>query len=440
MIERYTRPQMQAVWDAGHRLEVWLRVESLVCEALVRTGEIPASVLDDLTRVRIDRRRMDEIESVVKHDVIAFLTMISEQIGPQGRYLHLGLTSSDIVDTALAVLMVEAADLILTDVEALLDVLRRRAYEFKDTVMVGRSHGIHGEPITFGVKLALWYDEMRRNRERLRGARSAVAVGKLSGAMGTFAHLAPTVEAHVCERLGLRPAPVSSQIVARDLHAEFLGVLALLAGSIEKIAVELRHLQRTEVLEAEEAFASGQKGSSAMPHKRNPISAENLSGLARVVRANAGAALEDIPLWHERDISHSSVERIVLPDSTILIDYMLARLTGVLSALVVYPDNMRRNLDQTGGLIFSQRLLLELAKRGVSREAAYAAVQGHAMAAWRGDGRFADRIARDPLIAKQLTAAEIEDCFQVGYYLRHVDTIFERVFDARETATGRPRG
>lgn len=429
MIPRYTRPDMDRIWSPDHKLEVWLRVELLVCEALAAQGAIPGETAKEIrAKVRIDRARMDEIEKTVKHDVIAFLTMVSEQTGPEASFLHWGLTSSDIVDTGQAVLLVEATDLIVRDLDELLGVLQSRAQEHKATVMVGRSHGIHGEPTTFGVKLALWFDEFRRGRERLLQARKRIATGKLSGSMGTFAHLAPSIEQYVCERLGLTPAPISSQVLSRDLHAEYMMALALISASIDKVAVELRHLQRTEVLEAEEAFSTGQKGSSSMPHKRNPISAENLSGLSRVVRANATAALDNVALWHERDISHSSVERIIFPDSTILTDYMLARLTTLLRDLVVYPENMKRNLEQTGGLIYSQRILLELAKRGLNRDEAYAAVQAHAMAAWRGDGDFRAALKADPLIGRFLKKNEIDDCFGVQYYVRHVDELFKRVF------------
>ena len=430
MIERYTLPRMSSVWTIEHKLEVWLRIERLVCEVLAQQGEIPETVAPTLQeKVKINVKRMMEIEEVVKHDVIAFLELLSEQMGPLSRYLHLGLTSSDILDTSLAVLMVEASDIIIEDLDRLLQVLRRRAMEFKETVMVGRSHGIHGEPITFGLKLALWFSEMERNLNRVRSSREEIRFGKLSGAMGTFAHLAPSVEAYVCQKLELCPAPISSQIIQRDRHAHYLTTLAVLAGSIDKMATEIRHLQRTEVSEVEESFAKGQKGSSAMPHKRNPVGAENLSGLARVVRSNAMAGLENIPLWHERDISHSSVERIIIPDSTGLIDYMLNRLTGIIDNLVVYPEHMKENLEQTEGLLFSQRVLLELAKRGLSREEAYRAVQKQAMAAWDGEGPFNELLKKDPLIARYLRPTEIDNCFEVGYYMKHLEVIYKRTFD-----------
>jgi adenylosuccinate lyase len=427
MIERYTLPEMKAVWTTEHRLEVWLRIERLVCESLAAEGKIPKEDLAAINReVRIDVPRMEAIEASVKHDVIAFLEMVSEQIGPSARYLHMGLTSSDILDTSLSVLMVEAADRIIGDLERLGSVLAARAGEFKETVMVGRSHGIHGEPVTFGLKLILWYKENERNLERMKQAREAVRVGKLSGAMGTFAHLSPSVEEAVCAKLGLNPAPVSNQVLQRDRHAQYLSALALTAASIEKFALEIRHLQRTEVREVEEYFSQGQKGSSAMPHKRNPVGSENLCGLSRVVRANAAAALENVPLWHERDISHSSVERIIIPDSIILVDYMLNRFTRIIETLIVYPENMKANLERSGGLIFSQRLLLELAARGIKREKAYEAVQGAAMAAQTRGGSFQERIKADPLVSGAMTAREIDNCFDLGYYLRNLNAIFKR--------------
>ena len=429
MIDRYTLPGMKAVWEPRHKLETWLRIELLACEALARRGDIPKEAVAVIRKkAKIDVRRMEEIEQVVKHDVIAFLTMLTEQVGPEGRFIHMGLTSSDVLDTSLAILMQEAADLIVRDLERLRDVLRRRAMEFKKTVMVGRSHGIHGEPITFGFKLALWYTETQRNLERMQQAKETIGYGKLSGAMGTYAHLHPSVEEYVCQKCGLKPAPISSQIIQRDRHAHYLTVLALIASSVDKFATEIRHLQRTEVLEVEEFFSKGQKGSSAMPHKRNPIGAENLSGLARVVRSNAQAAMEDVALWHERDISHSSVERVIIPDSTILVDYILSRLTDMIETLLVYPENMRANLERTGGLIYSQRILLELAKRGARREDAYEAVQRLAMAAGRGKGRFRDGIKADRFIRKYLKPQEIEDCFESEYYFRHLDAIYKRVF------------
>src|SRR6476661_11037964 len=442
MIERYTRPRMKALWDLRHKYEIWLDVELLACEALERTGEVPRGVSARARKkAYIDVGRIAKIEKVTKHDVIAFLESLAESVGPETRFLHKGLTSSDIVDTSLAVQMTEAMDLILADVDDLLEVLKARALEHRETVMVGRSHGIHGEPVSFGFKLAIWYEEVRRHRERLRAVREDIAVGKLSGAMGTFAHLGPEVEEYVCAKLGLKPDPVSSQIVQRDRHAAYLSALALLAASIEKFAMEIRHLQRTEVLEAEEYFSEGQKGSSAMPHKRNPIASENLCGLARVVRGNSLAAMENVALWHERDISHSSVERVIMPDSTILIDYMLARMTDVIKHLVVYPANMKRNLDLTGGLVYSQRLLLRLIEKGAQRKESYEAVQRSAMASWKGAGDLQELVRRDPFVTKHLTAAEIRSCFDPKYYLRHLDKIFRRVFGprARKSVKGRRR-
>ncbi len=373
--------------------------------------------------------RIDELEQITKHDVIAFLTNVAEHVGPPSRHIHLGLTSSDVLDTSLAVLLKEALDVILEDLQALQKAIREQAFRHKKTAMIGRSHGIHAEPITFGLKLAIWYDESRRNQRRLEQAREAIAVGKVSGAVGTFAHLSPAVEAHVCKKLGLKPAPASSQIVQRDRYAETFCALAVLAGSIEKMAVEIRHLQRTEVLEAEEYFSPGQKGSSAMPHKRNPIASENLAGLSRLIRGYALAALEDQALWHERDISHSSVERVIGPDATTLIDYMLARLTGLIQKLIVYPENMKRNLEITRGLPFSEGVLLALTRKGVSREEAYQVVQENAMQVWAGEGnRFQDLLAADPRIQKWLKPKELAALFDLGHTLKHVDTIFKRVF------------
>ncbi len=440
MIERYTLPRMNAIWGLRRKYEIWLEVELLACEALERAGHVPRGVTARIRRrARVNPERIASIEKAVKHDVIAFLESLVQRVGKDARFLHIGLTSSDVVDTALAVQMVEALDLLLDDVEALLAVLKRRAYEHRETIMVGRSHGIHGEPITFGFKLTIWYAEVQRHLSRLRGVREEVAVGKLSGAMGTFAHLGPEVEAVVCARLGLKPDPVSSQIVQRDRHAAYVSALALLAASIEKIALEIRHLQRTEVSEAEEFFSAGQKGSSAMPHKRNPIASENLCGLARIVRANSLAALENVALWHERDISHSSVERVILPDSTILLDYMLVRLTEIMRTLLVYPSRMRQNLELTDGLIYSQRLLLALVDRGAQRKEAYEAVQRSAMEAWQGRAGFQDLIAKDPFITRYLTAAQIRSCFDPRYYLRHLEAIYRRVYGEVRSGGRRPR-
>ncbi|GJL57401.1 MAG: adenylosuccinate lyase [Nitrospirales bacterium] len=429
MIDRYTLPRMGTVWTQTHKYELWLQVELAVCEAMEQMGHVPYGVAARIRKkVTINPLRIAAIEQVTKHDVIAFLESVSEQAGKDGRFLHVGLTSSDIVDTSLSLQLAEAAQLIREDVGGLLSVLRGLAFAHQDTLMVGRSHGIHGEPISFAWKVAIWYQEFQRQELRLKAAIADIAVGKLSGAMGTFAHLSPSIEKTVCQRLGLKPAPISNQVLQRDRHAAFLSALALMAASIEKVATEIRHLQRTEVLEAEEYFEPGQKGSSAMPHKRNPISSENLCGLARVVRSNSLAALENVALWHERDISHSSAERIILPDSTILIDYMLVRLTNMLSKLVVYPERMMATLNQTGGLIYSQRLLLALVDKGAIRKDAYEHVQQHAMASWRGEGIFQTLIEQDPFIAKHLSKKEIATCFNPKTYLRHQQQIFTRVF------------
>ncbi len=429
MIDRYTLPRMNAVWTPEHKYQTWLRVELAACEVLEQSGKVPRGVATSIRRkVSIDPDRIADIEKVTKHDVIAFLEAIAEQAGPKARHLHIGLTSSDILDTSLAIQMVEAVEIILEDIDALLDVTKTLAFRYRDTIMVGRSHGIHGEPVSFGFKVAIWHEEFQRHLTRVTEAGEDIAVGKLSGAMGTFAHLSPNVEKAVCQKLGLRPAPVSNQIVQRDRHAAFMSALALLASSIEKVATEIRHLQRTEVLEAEEFFSIGQKGSSAMPHKRNPVGSENLCGLARVVRSHSLAAMENVALWHERDISHSSVERIIIPDSTILIDYMLVRLTTILENLVVYPSRMIANLNITGGLVYSQRLLLALVDRGVDRKAAYEAVQEAAMEAWQGNGDFQELIQKNPFIKKWLSASVIKSCFEPRSYLRHIDYIYRQVF------------
>lgn len=430
MIDRYSRLRMKGVWSTRRKLENWLRIEILVCEYLAGVGEIPkASLAVIRKKARVDPLRMEAIEKKVKHDVISFLTMISEKVGPDSRFIHFGLTSSDVLDTGLAVQLQNASVILLEDLKELKKILRKRAFEFKKTIMVGRSHGIHGEPITFGFKLAVWYSENERNIARLQAAKENVRFGKLSGAMGTFAHLSPEVEAYVCDKLGLIPAPVSNQVLQRDRHAQFMATLAIIAGSIDKIATEIRHLQRTEVFEVEEFFSVGQKGSSAMPHKRNPISSENLSGLARIIRSNSQAALDNIVLWHERDISHSSVERVILPDSTILLDFMLHRLSGMIDSLLVYPENMKENLDKTGGLIYSQRILLEMARHGAPREKAYAAVQQQAMKAFRGNGDFPKLIKSHRFIREYLKPSEIDNCFEPEYYIRHMDKIFKRVFE-----------
>jgi adenylosuccinate lyase len=420
---------MKGIWDLKHKYEIWLEVELQACAAFERTGQAPRGTTAKIRKkAKIDVERIAEIEKTTKHDVIAFLESLADTVGPEHRFLHMGLTSSDVVDTGLAVQMTEALDLILEGVEEFLEVLKRQALRHKNTVMVGRSHGIHGEPISFGFKLAIWYEEFGRHVERLRRVRSEIAVGKLSGAMGTFAHQGPDIEEYVCSKLGLTCDPVSNQIVQRDRHAAYVTALALLAATIEKIATEIRHLQRTEVLEAEEFFSEGQKGSSAMPHKRNPVVSENLCGLARLARANSLAAMEDVALWHERDISHSSVERVIMPDSTVLVDYMLAKVTDLIRHLVVYSDRMRRNLELTGGLVYSQRLLLTLVGKGAQRKESYEAVQRNAMASWQGAGGLQELVGKDPFIAGHLSKKEIAACFDPAYYLRHLDHIFRRVF------------
>jgi len=429
MIPRYSRKAMAAVWEPENRFRKWLQIEILACEAMAQRGEVPVSALRMIKKkAGIDRQRIEAIEEVVKHDVIAFLTALSERIGSPARYLHLGLTSSDILDTSFAMLLVEAAELLEEGVRNFLRVLRRRAYEYQFTPMIGRTHGMHAEPITFGLTLALGYAEMGRNLKRLGRAKENIAYGKISGAVGTYAHLSPAVEEYVCKKCGLKPAPISNQIIQRDRHAEFFTALALVAASVEKIALEIRHLQRTEVAEAEEPFSEGQKGSSAMPHKRNPIASENLMGLSRLMRANALAALEDVALWHERDISHSSVERIIAPDSTILLDYMLNRITYLVEHLVVYPEAMKTNLERTRGLIFSEGVMLRLVQKGLSREEAYGLVQKAAFRALRGKKDFQAVLMKDPLILRYLKPKEIQQCLDLSHSLRYVKAIFRRVF------------
>jgi adenylosuccinate lyase len=429
MIPRYSRKTMVAVWEPENRFRKWLQIEIWACEAMAKKGEVPRAALKIIQKkAGFDIARIEAIEKVVKHDVIAFLTAVGERIGPEARYLHLGLTSSDVLDTSLAMLLVESAKILEDDLRGLLGVLKRRAYEHRWTPMIGRTHGMHAEPITFGLTLALWYAEMERNQQRLAQAKERIGYGKISGAVGTYAHLSPAIESYVCKKGGLKPAPISSQIIQRDRHAEFFTTLALIAASVEKIALEIRHLQRTEVAEAEEPFSEGQKGSSAMPHKRNPIASENLMGLARVVRSNALAALENVALWHQRDISHSSVERIIAPDSTILLDYMLNRVTQLVDRLVVYPQAMKANLERTGGLIFSEGVMLKLVQKGLSREQAYALVQKIAFRALSGKKEFQAVLLKDPLVLKYLKPKEIRECLDLWHCLRHVDAIFGRVF------------
>ena len=429
MISRYTRPEMGAVWTEENKFRMWLEVELVAAEVLAARGEIPLEAARALRAgARFDVRRIAEIEAEVKHDVVAFTTAVAENLGPESRYLHFGLTSNDVVDTAQALLLRDASRLILNAQQRLGEVLRRRAHEFQHAVMIGRTHGVHAEPITFGLKLANWYSENCRNIARMERAAEEVAVGKISGAVGTFAHVGPEVEESICAKLGLHPAAISSQVIQRDRHAHFVSTLAVIAASLEKIALEVRSLQRTEVREAEEFFAKGQKGSSAMPHKRNPVGCEQVCGLARVVRSNAQAALENVALWHERDISHSSVERVILPDSTILTDYLLDRTTRIVDRLFVYPERMKANLEMTRGLIFSGQLLLDLAAKGVLREDGYLWVQRNAMRAWENGEDFRQLVNADPDISRTLTAAELDTAFSLIRQLRHVDAIFERVF------------
>ena len=428
MIPRYTRPEIGAIWSQENRYQKWLDVELAVCETMSEQGLIPDSAWKTIKeKAKFDCRRIDEIEAVVHHDVIAFLTSVAEYVGPESRYIHLGLTSSDVLDTATSIQCVEAGNLILKGLKRLRDVQARRAVEFKDTVCIGRSHGIHAEPTTFGLKCALWFDETRRNIKRLEDAVAVIGVGKISGAVGTFAHLDPDVEEKVCEKLKLIPAPVSTQVIQRDRHAQYLSTLAVIGSSLEKIALEIRHLQRTEVLEAEEFFSKGQKGSSSMPHKRNPITCERICGLARLLRSNAVAGFENVALWHERDISHSSVERVILPDSTIIIDYILTKTTDLLDKLLVYPERMDQNLQISRGLIFSQAVLLALVKKGITREEAYALVQSPAMECWKTGTDFRDSIRKDKKILDHLAPEEIEQCFDMKFQLRNVDAIFRRI-------------
>ena len=432
MIARYTRPEMGKLWEIEKKYSTWLRVEIAACEAWAELGEIPRDAVSTIKkRATFNMQAIDEIEKVVKHDVIAFLTSVSQSLGPESRFIHKGLTSSDILDTALALLMRDAADIIIRDIIELMEVLKKQAHKFKTTLMIGRSHGIHAEPMTFGIKFALWYEDMKRNLSRIRRAKDVISVGKLSGAVGTFSNIPPAVEEKVCKKLGLKPEPVATQIVQRDRHAEYLLTLALIAASVEKIALEIRHLQRTEVLEAEEPFMAGQKGSSAMPHKRNPIGCENLSGLARLVRSNALAALENIALWHERDISHSSVERVVIPDSSILTDYMLNRIKGILEKLHVYPKKMKENIARSFGLFNSQRVMLALIDKGLNRDAAYEIVQRNAMKSWKTESQFRKLLSRDADVRRYLTSKDLENIFDLAYYLKHVDYIFQRAFGQR---------
>ncbi len=427
MIDRYARAPMKAVWSTENKYQKWLDVEILVCEAWAKLGVIPAQAAEKIRRTAsFSLERIDEIERVVRHDVLAFTTAVGEQVGEESRYIHLGLTSSDVLDTALSLQLVESADLILQGLEELQAVIAEKMNEYRKTPMIGRSHGVHAEPTTAGLKFATWLAAVQRCQRRMEDARETVRVGKISGAVGTYANVEPRVEAYVCEKLNLKPMNISTQIIPRDIHADFVMALAVCASVLDLIATEIRSLQRTEIREMEEPFASGQKGSSAMPHKRNPVTCEQISGLSRLIRSNAQAALENIPLWHERDISHSSVERIILPDSTILLDYLLYQTHRVIRGLRVYPENMKRNLDMTQGLVYSQRLLLALIAKDMSREDAYRIVQTEAMEAWEKGDSFYQRIRNNPEIARHLSAEEIEDCFDINYHLQHVDTILAR--------------
>jgi len=429
MIERYTLPEMGTVWSLQNKFQKWLDVELAVCEVHAEDGTIPEDALGEIkSKAAFTVERINEIEKTTDHDVIAFTTNLAENIGPTSRFVHYGLTSSDVVDTANALLLRDACDLLLANTDGLLEVLKRRAFEFKDTPQIGRTHGIHAEPTSFGLAWALWYSEMQRNRERLVTARDRISVGKISGAVGAFAHLDPSVEERVCERLGLKAADVSTQVIQRDRYAEYLCTLAIVASTLEKMAVQVRHWQRTEVREAQEAFRTGQKGSSAMPHKRNPILSERICGMARTIRANAIVGLENVALWHERDISHSSAERIVLPDSSASLDYILAKATSLLDTLVVYPENMLKNLEITRGLVFSGQLMLALTQKDVSREDAYAWTQRNAMKVWDEGGEYLELIKNDADISTHLSQDEITRVFDLKHYLRNVEKVFERVF------------
>ena len=436
MIPRYTRAEMGRIWSDENKFRMWLAVEVAATETLAEAGIVPQEAAEAIRKKGdFDLKRIHAIEAEVKHDVIAFTTAVAEKVGEQARWLHYGLTSNDVVDTAQALQIKAASEIIAAGLARMSAVLNKRAHEFKHTPMIGRTHGIHAEPITFGLKLANWYAEMERNGERFARAAEEMRVGKLSGAVGTFAHLEPEMEEKICERLGLAAAPISSQVIQRDRHANYLAVLAVIASTLDKIAVEVRHLQRTEVREAEEYFSEKQKGSSAMPHKRNPVTCEQISGLARVVRANAQAAFENVALWHERDISHSSVERVILPDSTILVDYMLNKAANLIETLLVYPKRMKENLESTGGLVFSGQLLLDLAEAGMSREQAYRLVQGHAMKAWQQGKVFRDMVKKDKQITKRLSERQLAKAFDVKRQLRNVDKIFARVFGESSAKT-----
>ena len=439
MIPRYSRPEMAAIWAPENRFRIWFEIEAHACDAQAELGVIPKSAAKAVwERGKFEVERIDEIERETRHDVIAFLTNLAEHVGPEARFVHQGMTSSDVLDTCLAVQLTQATDILLADLDRVLAALKARAIEHKMTPVVGRSHGIHAEPTTFGLKLAGHYAAFARNRERLTAARREIATCAISGAVGTFAHIDPRVEAHVAKKLGLEIEPVSTQVIPRDRHAAYFATLGVIASSIENLAIEIRHLQRTELREAEEYFSPGQKGSSAMPHKRNPVLSENLTGLARIVRAAVVPALENVALWHERDISHSAVERVFAPDATIALDFALTRLAGLVEKLVVYPENMQANLDRLGGLMHSQRVLLALTQAGMSREDSYKVVQRHAMETWRNGGSFLDRLKADPDVGKRMTATQLEAQFDLGHHFKNVDTIFARVFGA-DAAAARPK-
>ncbi|KML40138.1 MULTISPECIES: adenylosuccinate lyase [Bacillaceae] len=428
MIERYTRPEMGAIWTEENRFQAWLEVEILACEAWAELGDIPK---EDVQKIRENASfnidRIKEIEEETRHDVVAFTRAVSESLGEERKWVHYGLTSTDVVDTALSYLIKQANDILLKDIERFVEILKNKAQEHKHTVMMGRTHGVHAEPTTFGLKLALWYEEMKRNLDRFKEAAAGVEFGKISGAVGTYANIDPFVEKYVCEKLGIQPAPISTQTLQRDRHAHYMGALALVATSIEKFATEIRGLQKSETREVEEFFAKGQKGSSAMPHKRNPIGSENMTGMARVIRGYMMTAYENVALWHERDISHSSAERIILPDATIALNYMLNRFGNIVKNLTVFPENMKRNMDRTLGLIYSQRVLLALIDKGMTREEAYDTVQPRAMEAWEKQVQFRSLIEQDETITSKLSEAEIDDCFDYNYHIKHVDTIFDRL-------------
>jgi adenylosuccinate lyase len=429
MIPRYSRPEMSAIWSADNRFRIWFEIEAHACDAMAELGIVPKSAAKAIwERGKFDADRIDEIELQTKHDVIAFLTNVAENVGDEARFMHQGMTSSDVLDTCLAVQLAQASDILLADIDRVLAALEKRAFEYKDLVCMGRSHGIHAEPVTIGLKFASFHAEFARNRERLLAARKDIATCAISGAVGTFANIDPSVEEYVAAKLGLSPEPISTQVIPRDRHALYFATLGVIASSVERVATEIRHLQRTEVREAEEYFSPGQKGSSAMPHKRNPVLTENLTGLARLVRGMAIPAMENVALWHERDISHSSVERMIGPDATVTLDFALARLAGVIEKLVVYPDAVARNLNQLGGLVFSQRVLLALTQAGMSRENAYVAVQRNAMRVWAGEGDFLNFLKGDGEVTAKLPGKTLEELFDLGYHTKHVDTIFKRVF------------